>query len=380
VTIVCLASRSTVDDLPSNVTVLVRRPPGPAIIPGAPNPFFSGTSGRVARLMGRGAWLVTYIRGLRSWGRVAVQAAGPVGAWHAHDLTGLAAVVPNLRRGVPVVFDSHELFLETGTALRLPGPARAILRAYERRLVARVAAVITVNEAVAGVLEREHRRGRVRAIHNCPNRWIPPREPPRRIRETAGIPAEAPVVLYHGALSADRGIEQLIDALRAPGLERAHLVLMGYGELRDELAARAAAEPSARVHVLEPVPPAELLEWVASADVGAMPVQATTMNLRLSTPNKLFECLAAGTPVVASDFPAIRRIVVDDPGGVLGAVCDPADVRAIAGAIGSILRLAPAELAGLRRRCRLAADERWNWENEARTLLAVYEEVLPRGT
>jgi glycosyltransferase involved in cell wall biosynthesis len=146
--------------------------------------------------------------------------------------------------------------------------------------------------------------------------------------------------------------------------------------MRDELAAQAAAEPSARVHVLGAVPPAELLEWVASADVGAMPVQATTMNLRLSTPNKLFECLAAGTPVVASDFPAIRGIVVGDPGGVLGAVCDPGDVGAIAEAICSILRLAPADLAELHRRCRQAADERWNWEIEATTLLAVYEEVL----
>ena len=104
---------------------MVRRPPGRAIIPGAPNPFFSGSNSRLARLRDRTAWLVTYIRGLRSWGRVAAKAAGPADVWHAHDLTGLAAIVPNLPRGVPVVYDSHELFLETGTALRLPGPARA---------------------------------------------------------------------------------------------------------------------------------------------------------------------------------------------------------------------------------------------------------------
>ena len=189
----------------------------------------------------------------------------------------------------------------------------------------------------------------------------------------------APVILYHGALSANRGVEQLMQVLLEPGLQDAHLVLMGFGEMQDEYT-RASGEPQwgNRVHVLEPVRPTELLLWVASADIGAMPIQSATLNLRLSTPNKLFECLAAGTPVVASDFPAIRRIVVGDPSGVLGAVCDPADVRAIAEAIGSILRLAPTELAGLRRRCLRAADERWNWEFEARTLLAVYEEVLPR--
>ena len=379
VTIVCLAARAGASDLPESVKVMVQRPRGPAVIPGSSNPFFVARRGRVVAFRGRVAWLVAYARGLRAWGRLAVAIAGPVDVWHAHDLTGLAAVVPHLRRHVPVVYDSHELFLETGTALRLPLPARLMLRAYERWLVSRVSAVITVNEALASVLERRYRRQGVLAVHNCPDRWLPPVERPTVLREAAGVPGMAPVILYHGALSANRGVEQLMQVLLEPGLQDAHLVLMGFGEMQDEYT-RASGEPhwGNRVHVLEPVRPTELLLWVASADIGAMPIQPATLNLRLSTPNKLFECLAAGTPVVASDFPAIRRIVVGDPSGVLGAVCDPADVRAIAEAIGSILRLAPTELAGLRRRCLRAADERWNWEFEARTLLAVYEEVLPR--
>ena len=98
-----------------------------------------------------------------------------------------------------------------------------------------------------------------------------------------------------------------------------------------------------------------------------------------STPNKLFECLAAGTPVVASDFPTLRRIIVDNPGGPLGAVCDPGDVQAIAAAIRSLMRLTPDEMADLRDRCRVAAEERWNWGREARTLAAVYAEILSRA-
>lgn len=97
----------------------------------------------------------------------------------------------------------------------------------------------------------------------------------------------------------------------------------------------------------------------------------------LSTPNKLFECLAAGTPVVASNFPGIRRIVIDDPGGPLGAVCDPRVVESIGEAIRSILRLEPADRDGLRARCERSAAERWNWEHEAETLLSVYAALLP---
>ena len=128
-----------------------------------------------------------------------------------------------------------------------------------------------------------------------------------------------------------------------PGLEDAHLVLLGFGPLRDELIARAAEPASGgRIHVLPAVPPDELPDWVVSADVGVMPNQPRTLNERLSTPNKLFESLAVGLPVVSSDFPERRRIVIDDPDGPLGAVCDPTDPVALGAAIRSILDLDPA--------------------------------------
>ena len=380
VTIVCLAAQAAASDLPENVKVLVQRPRGRAVIPGSSNPFFAAREGRVAAIRARVAWLVAYVRGVRAWGRLAVGVAGPVDVWHAHDLTGLAAIAPSLPSGARIVYDAHELFLETGTALRLPAPARSLLRAYERRLASRASAIVTVNDAVASVLRRRLGRTPVFAVHNCPDRWVPPAIRPTMVREAAGVPLGAPVILYHGALSAGRGVEQLMEVLLEPGLEDAHLVLMGRGEMRDELL-RASAEArwENRAHVLEPVLPSDLLPWVASADVGAMPLQPTTLNLRLSTPNKLFECLAAGTPVVASDFPAIRRIIVDNPGGPLGAVCDPSHVDAIAGAIRSILRLERSEMEALRARCSRAAADRWNWDQEAKTLISVYSDIVPRG-
>ncbi len=377
VTVVCLAAPGELPDLPENVVVAVRRPAGPAVIPGSANPFFAARRGRIAALRGRVGWLVAYVRGLRAWGRLAVESAGPVDVWHAHDLTGLAAIGPSLPRGARIVYDAHELFLETGTALRLPGPVRSILRAYERRLASRTSAVVTVNDALASVLRRRLGRSPVFAVHNCPDRWVPPAVRPTMLREAAGVPRGAPVILYHGALSAGRGVEQLMEALLEPGLEDAHLVLMGFGEMRDSFV-RSAAEGrwSGRVHVLAPVPPTDLLAWIASADIGAMPIQRSTLNLRLSTPNKLFECLAAGTPVVASDFPAMRRIVLDDPGGPLGAVCDPTSVPAIGRSIRSLLDLDAVEMEALRARCLRAAAERWNWAREGAVLLEAYSEIV----
>ena len=54
-----------------------------------------------------------------------------------------------------------------------------------------------------------------------------------------------------------------------------------------------------RVSVIDPVPPEALLEWTASADVMLMAIQPTTLNHRYTTPQKLWEAIAAGVPVVA---------------------------------------------------------------------------------
>jgi len=381
VTIVCLASESSPPDLPANVKILVLRPPGGTVVRGSSNPFFAIRGTRLEGLCQRLAWLVEYARGLRSWGRMAAAAGAQIDIWHAHDLTGLVAIARNLRTDVPVVYDSHELYLETGTAIRLPAPARRALRAYERRLVSRASAVITVNDEIADVLRRRYSPRRIEVVHNCPGRWSPPPVRPMLLHEAAGIPVDAPIVLYHGGMTADRGVEQLMEALLTEGLLDSHLVLMGFGDKRDEYLRRAqSAEWHGRLHVLDPVPPSSLLPWIASADVGVMPNPGRTLNDRFSSPNKLFECLAAGTPVVASNFATMLRVVLDNPGGSLGAVCDPLSPVAIAGAIQSIVRLHPTEMAALRARCLRAAAERWNWEHESEGLIRIYSDLAPANS
>jgi glycosyltransferase involved in cell wall biosynthesis len=372
VVIACLASNGPTDDLHEAVSVRVVRPTSSAVLPGSENPFAGSSSSRLTRLRRRVGWLRGYVTNLRAWGRLAIDAVGAVDAWHLHDLTALVAVAPAADRQTPIVYDAHELFLETGTALRLPGPARSLLEAYEGRLARRAVAVVTVNDALADELTRRYRLRRVVAVHNCPPVWSPPATRPSLLRDAAAIPAASPVLLYHGALSINRGVEQLMAALREPGLEDAHLVLMGFGELRDTYARAARADAGGRVHVLEPVPPSVLLDWVASADIGVMPIQPSTANHRLSTPNKLFECVSAGVPVVTSDFPAMRRVVLDGPDGPLGAVCDPTSAPEVASTIRTLLAMDGDALEAMRMRSLAAAAREWNWDRQLSGLVALY--------
>ncbi len=385
VTLYCLAAGAeTAAAVGPGVTMVVREPPPGGVIPGTPSPFRDRRRRALPqRVAARVGWLVAYARQVRSWGRGVVSVAPAFDVWHLHDFTGLIAVAPALGPDARIVYDVHDLFVETGSASQLPKFARRLLTWYERHLTARVELAVAVNAGLGEIFARRCRPRRMIVVHNCPPRHAPPASDPRPdlLRQAAQIDAEASVILYHGMLGAQRGLEMLCEAMLQPGLERAHLALLGFGDLIDDLRARAADPRFAgRIHVLDAVPPTELLSWVASADVGAMALPNATINLYISTPNKLFECLAVGTPVVVSDFPAVRAIVGGDPDGPLGAVCDPSDVSDIARAIVSLLTQSDEARADLRRRCIKAAYERWNWEAEAGRLVAAYEELGADGS
>ena len=133
VTIVCIAGAAPEG---SPFRVIAGHPDRGGVLPDGSSPFLrdDGAS-KVKRVARRVGWLKGYVSSIRAWGRWAVASAGPVDAWHAHDLTGLAAVAPLVQRPTLLVYDSHEIFLETGTAARLPGFGRRLLQRLERRWV-----------------------------------------------------------------------------------------------------------------------------------------------------------------------------------------------------------------------------------------------------
>ena len=344
--------------------------------PGGESPFLGGRGGRLGRLFAQATWLVRYRANVRAWGRRAISAVGEADAWHAHDYTGLLAIAGRLPHHVPVVYDSHELFADYGSAARLPGPARAVLVREERRLVRRVTAVVTVNPGLASVLAARYPPARPIVVRNCPPRADAAGPSSDRLRTAAGIPPGTQVILFHGAITVNRGIEQVAAVLERPAFGDVHLVLLGYGDERDLWRERAAdGSLAGRLHVLDAVPSDDVVALISSADVALVLIQPTDLNLRLSTPNKLFEAIAAGVPVLASDLPEIARVVLGDPAGPLGELCDPRDEDAIAAALGRLLDLDPGARSALRARCLTAARERLNWEREVVALLDLYATI-----
>ena len=294
---------------------------------------------------------------------------------HAMAYMGIPVGLSLGRRDrAPVVYDARDIYVDAANIARMPPLARRQFARVERRWARQASRVVTVNEPYAEVMAERFGVTAPLVVMNCSYRQVSPGPRPTRLRDRLGLGPDVPIVLYHGGLTRDRGIEQLIESL--PAIPTAILVLLGYGALQAELEARAA-DPAldSRLAVLPAVPPTELLDWVGSADVVAMPIQPTTLNHRLTTPNKLFEAMAAGVPVMASDLPGMAGIVRETGCGVL---VDPTDPGAIAAVIGGLLALPNADRWAIGRRGLEAHLARYNWEAQVGSLLDEYGRLTGR--
>ena len=307
------------------------------------------------------------------WAAALEPVVEPVDIWHGMWAGSLPALLSMRRRyGGRTIYDSRDVFMRSREYARLGQPGRSILAWIERRWAGEVDRVLTVNDAYATLLERDLRVRRPTVVMNCPETWTPPSPRPDLIRTALDLPVETAIVLYQGRLTAERGIEQAVEAiLQVP---EAVLVVLGFGVMEDALRRQASASPYlGRVHLLPAVPPEALLLWSASADALVMAIQPTTMNHRFTTPQKLFEAMAAGVPVIASDLPGMAGIIQATGAGIL---CDPTSAVSIADAIRRIVTAPPAEREAMRARALRAAHDRYNWGSQVETLLGLYRELL----
>jgi len=312
---------------------------------------------------------------IRSHRRQALLAAPAADVYHGMAYMGVSvALALGRRHQARVVYDSRDIYMVAANLARLRGPIKAVLTRLERGWARAADRVFTVNQPYATELARRFGVPMPVIVMNCSYRFAPSEPAPRRFHDQLGLDPETRVVLYQGGFSVGRGVEELMGAVRR--VQGCVLVVMGYGALEAEFKASAALpENQGKVHILPAVPPTELLEWVASADVIGVLFQHDTLNNYLSTPNKFLEAMAAGVPSVCSDHPGMGPIARETGCGIAVA---PDDIEAIAAAIRTIVEAPPDERARRRAAVLAAAHDTYNWESQVQALLEEYTRLTGR--
>ena len=289
---------------------------------------------------------------------------------HAHDLPRLrVGAMAKKKLRVPLVYDAHELYSEIAT---LTPRQKKLLSRREKRYINAADAVITVNGYIADEFMKRYKIKRPKVILNA-TKWPSGIDLPRRFdkfRERFAIPKDARIVLFQGWMSATRGLQPLVRAMKfVPDF--VHLVFMGYGEGVDALKkiTRLELNLEKRIHFMEAVPQKDLLEWTASADVGIIPYQPVDLNNYFSSPNKLFEYIQAELPVIANDLPFLRAVV---GGEGFGIVCKLETVDDFASAINKVFCDGEDRLRCYKENLR-KKKKKYSWENEEKKLFEIYD-------
>lgn len=288
---------------------------------------------------------------------------------HCHDLDTLPiGFVLGKLKGKPVVYDSHESFMDMLEGSVHPAVRAAILR-LENFLLKRVDLLITVGEKLRrAFIARGARRTAVVGNWKALEEYTRSTEVSRELRRKLGVPEGAILISCITQLLKNRMIEELVQA--AEDFPNVYVLLAGKGALEPRVREWAKANPRVLfpgfVHALE-VP-----AYTCASDVIYCGFDPLNPNAAYAAPNKLFEALAAGKPLISPDVGEIGEIIRRGNCGVVTADCSTASVRAAIEAMCD-----PERLAVWANGSRELGRKEMNWLRGQEVLYAEYSRMLP---
>jgi len=274
-------------------------------------------------------------------------------------------LVKKLKRA-PLVYDSHEYFTEVPELVNRKH-VQAVWKFIERKLFPKLTDVITVNDSIAELFEKDY------GIRPIVVRNIPRRANKIDIvsRKSLGLPDDKYILILQGSgINVHRGAEELVEAMQY--INKAVLLLVGGGDVINIL--KNMVEElgiSQKVIFIPRVPYQQLMEYTAVADLGLTLDKSNNLNYKFSLPNKLFDYIHAGVPVLSSPLPEIEKIISTYNVGGFIPDHNPAN---IADTINQML--SNQELMSMwKKNCKFAAHE-LIWENEEKVLKNIYAKYV----
>ena len=283
--------------------------------------------------------------------------------YHFHDPELVLVGLLLQAFGSKVIYDIHEDYSQVihhkpYIPRLVRRPLAWISTQVENFAARRFSALVAATPAIGARFEKLNRNTVV--IHNFPD-----------LKEMTDCPDTARAnadFAYVGLIGRQRGMAEVVEALGLlPGELNATLKLAGWyspPEFRNDMVNLAGWKRVEDLGLLQRPAVRELLSKATAGVVLCYP----RPELADALPTKLFEYMAMGIPVIASDFPLMRQIVLRNECGLL---VDPQDPRAIADAMEFLIRH-PEEAAKMGERGRQAAHHQYNWQHEEKILLQLY--------
>ena len=228
---------------------------------------------------------------------------------YSNDTDTLAAsyIASRIRRK-QLIFDAHELFPEV-PELQHRHFVKQFWQSMEDLIIPRLDKTITVCDSIAQHYFKRYGIT-MKVVRNVPYRRTNQDSLP------LPVPEGKKIILYQGALNTGRGLEWVIDAM--PLVENAVLYIIGDGDIREELQARVKRlQLTDRVMFHGKAEATELHKYTPSASIGLCLLENRGMSYYYALPNRIFDYMHAGVPVLASPFPEIKSIVETHKTGIL---------------------------------------------------------------
>ncbi|PKP36423.1 MAG: hypothetical protein CVT98_07950 [Bacteroidetes bacterium HGW-Bacteroidetes-15] len=280
---------------------------------------------------------------------------------HANDLDTLMATrLVSLFRKKPIIYDSHELFSEIPELVNRKR-TQNIWISLEKRLVKGLTYCSTVSNGVSH--ELFNRYGiHFHVIRNLPFGRNDAFEYPQSQQKT---------IIYQGALNIGRGLEKLIDSMQWLPIEK--LIIVGTGDIENALMNQCKnLGLNERITFLGKIPLDQLHSITSEANIGVSIEEDLGLNYRYALPNKLFDYIQAGLPVLTSDLPEMAAIVKEHGiGETIESDCSP---KMLADKLSGMMSDSKKMLEW--RQNSLSAAKTLCWENEKGILLELVENAL----
>ena len=281
---------------------------------------------------------------------------------HCNDLNGLfVGVCCKLTRPkIILVYDSHEFAINDSPNQSLFSVQ--VRKWVEGALINFSHSVITVSESIARAYSHLYGIPRPSVILNCPHYYEQPKC--NLFRERFRIREDQAIFLYQGGLGKGRGIELLLEAFSDLDSDKNVLVCMGYGLLESRIQEKSKEQNVIFFHPA--VSPDVLLNYTSSADYGVSFIDDSSFSYRYCLPNKMFEYMMAGLPVLVSNLPEMKRFVQRECVGIVS------DENTVEGFRNSVQASLKQDYFRIQKNV-FVARKRYCWEEQEKVLKEIYD-------